>query len=297
MKGLPWFRMYTDFLKDPKIVSLAFEDQRHFVGVLALKASGFLDQKCDAKLMDRMVAQELWLDPLAVLEVRRRLVDAGLIHKNWQPVAWEKRQYVSDKSTDRVRKYRENKKKNTGNGDETLQKRSSNADVTPPDTDTDTEKMSTANAVDVPALAGTPPQVAPQADDSAPAETVITPDDPPAEKPEGSNVHRMDPTPYAAILALYHENLPQLRAVEVLNDLRRRLVRARWRENPDLAHWRKYFRYVSTSGFLTGKVQLRKDEPPFEADFEWLMRPTNYAKVIEGKYHRNNNGRNQQGSR
>ena len=31
---MPWFRMYADFLNDPKLVALAFEDQRHFIGLI-----------------------------------------------------------------------------------------------------------------------------------------------------------------------------------------------------------------------------------------------------------------------
>jgi hypothetical protein len=48
---------------------------------------------------------------------------------------WSKRQFQSDSSADRVRKFRQSK----CNGDVTLQDRYSNADVTPPDTDTETE--------------------------------------------------------------------------------------------------------------------------------------------------------------
>ena len=74
-----WFRMYSDFLEDAKIVSLAFEDQRHFIGVLALKSAGLLDQECAAEVMDRLVAQKLWVDRSSIVEVKRRLVEVGLI--------------------------------------------------------------------------------------------------------------------------------------------------------------------------------------------------------------------------
>ncbi|SAL20366.1 gp60 [Caballeronia cordobensis] len=123
---MPWFRMYTDFLNDPKMISLAFEDQRHFIGVLALKGEGTLDNDCAPELLTRIVAQRLWIDHSVVGEVKRRLVAAGLIDENWQPLAWEKRQMRSDSSTERVRAHRE-KAKQTRNDDETLQERSSNA--------------------------------------------------------------------------------------------------------------------------------------------------------------------------
>ncbi|WP_175725142.1 hypothetical protein [Burkholderia ambifaria] len=142
-KAMPWFRMYTDFLNDPKMISLAFEDQRHFVGVLALKGDGTLDNMCAPDLMNRIVAQRLWIDYAVIGEVKKRLAAAGLIDDNWQPLAWEKRQMRSDTSTDRVRAHRA-KAKQSGNGnetfhethDETLPERSSNG----LDTDTDTEE-------------------------------------------------------------------------------------------------------------------------------------------------------------
>lgn|GEM_PF-1807165 len=124
-KNMPWFRMYTDFLNDPKMITLAFEDQRHFIGVLALKGEGTLDNACAPELLTRIVAQRLWIDHAVIGEVKRRLVAAGLIDENWQPLAWEKRQMRSDSSTERVRAHRE-KAKQTRNDDETLQERSSN---------------------------------------------------------------------------------------------------------------------------------------------------------------------------
>lgn len=83
-----WFRMYSDFLNDHKMISLAFEDQRHFIGVLALKSEGVLDQDCDERLLDRIVAQRLWVDYSVIGEVKARIVDAGLIQTDWQPIAY-----------------------------------------------------------------------------------------------------------------------------------------------------------------------------------------------------------------
>lgn len=134
-KQMPWFRMYTDFLNDPKMITLAFEDQRHFIGLLALKGDGTLDNQCAPDLLNRIVAQRLWVDFAIVGEIKKRLMAVGLIDENWQPSAWDKRQMRSDSSTDRVRAHR-NKSKQAGNGDGTFQKRSGNG----LDTDTDTEE-------------------------------------------------------------------------------------------------------------------------------------------------------------
>lgn len=107
MKKLPWFRMYVDFLEDPKIIGIAFEDQRHFIGVLAMKSSGILDQECRPEMLDRIIAQKLWIDYAIIRDVKRRLVDANLIGEDWQPLGWEKRQYPSDSSYERVKRHRE----------------------------------------------------------------------------------------------------------------------------------------------------------------------------------------------
>lgn len=109
-KRLPWFRMYADFLNDPKLISLAFEDQRHFIGVLALKCDGAIDDVADGDLLDRIVAQRLWIDHAVIRDVKRRLIAAGLIDARWQPLAWEKRQMRSDvdaTGAERQRRYRE----------------------------------------------------------------------------------------------------------------------------------------------------------------------------------------------
>lgn len=125
------------------------------------------------------------------------------------------------------------------------------------------EKIGTAGAVPVDAGASTPPPGGPSC----------------------ASRQEKDRTPYAALLAIYHDALPQLRRTKVLTDVRRSLLRARWREHPDLDYWRRFFAYVGESDFLTGRCEPVNGRAPFEADLEWLVRPTNYAKVVEGKYH------------
>lgn len=64
------------------------------------------------------------------------------------------------------------------------------------------------------------------------------------------------------------------------------MLRARWREDEarqSLDWWMDYFQTVRASDFLMG----RTDGPrgPFNnCDLEWLVRPNNFAKVIEGKF-------------
>lgn len=69
-------------------------------------------------------------------ETKSLFMANGFIDENWNLLNWNHRQFLSDSSTDRVRRHRENKALKQ---DETLQKRPCNGHVTAPDTDTDTD--------------------------------------------------------------------------------------------------------------------------------------------------------------
>lgn len=107
--------------------------------------------------------------------------------------------------------------------------------------------------------------------------------------------------PHQKLIDLYHELLPTCTRVIEWEGERQALMRARWREQSvpngkrpgyateqaGLAFWRRYFVYVSTSEFLTGSATPRAGtDRPFVASLEWLVRPKNFAKVVEGNYHR-----------
>ncbi len=107
------------------------------------------------------------------------------------------------------------------------------------------------------------------------------------------------PCPHERLIALYHEVLPACPTVREWNKTRKGYMQSRWHEkakvngssngyrtlDEGIAYWRKFFEYVSDSRFLTGRAEGRNGGPPFMADLEWLLKPNNFAKVIEGKYH------------
>lgn len=98
-----------------------------------------------------------------------------------------------------------------------------------------------------------------------------------------------DPCPHQQIIAIYHETLPNCIPVKVWNEQRQGLLRQRWREDQKrqrIEWWKRFFAYVGESEFLTGRGATPPDRDPFVVDLEWLIRPKNFAKVIEGKYHR-----------
>jgi hypothetical protein len=127
MKSLPWFRMYGEFITDPLIEMLAFEDQRHYVFILCMKSMGELDKDYPKEgMLDRVVGKRLGLYGEAVTAAQNRLMELGLINDMWQPKGWDKRQFTSDSSANRVAKYRATKAVAVSNDDVTLQKRFSN---------------------------------------------------------------------------------------------------------------------------------------------------------------------------
>lgn len=107
----------------------------------------------------------------------------------------------------------------------------------------------------------------------------------PPALPEADPKRRPD-CPQTEIIAAYHAALPQLRRVQVWNETRRKFLARRWAESPErqsLDWWREFFSYVAGSKFLTGQT-VGRDGRAFDCDLEWLVRPGNFAKVLEGKY-------------
>lgn len=103
------------------------------------------------------------------------------------------------------------------------------------------------------------------------------------------------PCEHQRVIDLYHERLPACPRVIDWNVTRQGYLRQRWREQAVIGKWQsgadglnyfaRFFDFVGQSKFLTGRTPGRGDKPPFVADLEWLLRPTNFAKVREGKYH------------
>ena len=94
--------------------------------------------------------------------------------------------------------------------------------------------------------------------------------------------------PALEIISLYHEVLPTLPKMLKVTPARKAQIRARWQDgNQDLAGWRGFFEYIGESDFLMGKSQTRNGSSlPFIADLEWITKSANWAKIVDGKYHR-----------
>jgi len=119
--------------------------------------------------------------------------------------------------------------------------------------------------------------------------------------PDGElgKIKKLPDCEHKGVIELYHQFLPTLRKVEVWNATRQGYLRQRWREvaeelaqekpidtNHVLNWWGEFFQHISKSKFLIGKVNS-KDGRAFTADLEWILKPSNFAKIVEGKYHGN----------
>lgn len=85
--------------------------------------------------------------------------------------------------------------------------------------------------------------------------------------------------PYKEILELFNQVCISYPRVRGMGGHRRQLVSGRWSEFPDLDVFRQVFDNAEKSAFLKG--QNRRG---WAADFDWMIRPSNFQKILEGKY-------------
>lgn len=124
-----WFRFYDDAINDPKILKLPEASRWHWTALLCIasKNDGFLPSTEDVALMLRV-------KPPAAAAIIALMKTAGLLDfadGKFSPHNWNGRQYKSDVSTERVKRFR---------------KRERNVSETPPETETETEQITVATA-------------------------------------------------------------------------------------------------------------------------------------------------------
>lgn len=83
------------------------------------------------------------------------------------------------------------------------------------------------------------------------------------------------------VMAYYHEHCRNLRPIAVMTDKRKQAINARRRQYGDAAVMEMLTK-AGQSTFLAGQ-----NAKEWCADFDWLFRPNNFVKVMEGKYDKN----------
>lgn len=85
--------------------------------------------------------------------------------------------------------------------------------------------------------------------------------------------------PYSEIIRLYNSLCPSLPKVQTVNDNRKKAMAKQWKQvRGDIREFEELFRQAEESDFLAGRS---KD---WQANFDWLMKPTYFTKVLEGTY-------------
>jgi hypothetical protein len=125
-----WFRMYTEFAHDPKVQSLSEAMQRRLAMLFCLRGEGkTLDNYDESELVFFLHISESDLAETKAVFLKKEFID-----RNWNLANWNKRQFISDSSTDRVRKHRQGVKQS-----ETLHGTNGTVTVTPPEAEAEAE--------------------------------------------------------------------------------------------------------------------------------------------------------------
>ena len=122
--------MYSEFATDQKVQMMSEVYQRRLVMLFCLRCND------NVTLQDEEVTFLLRLSNDEWQQTKEVFIAKGFINSDNEILNWDKRQFKSDTSKNRVNAYRE-RKKQTSNNDVTLQQRKCNALDTDTDTDTD----------------------------------------------------------------------------------------------------------------------------------------------------------------
>lgn len=137
-----WLRLYAEFAHDPKVQIMPEAMQRRLVMLFCLQCSDVL-----VTLNIAEIAFQLRISEQELEETRKLFVAKGFIDDNWNLLNWSTRQYESDNSTARVRRFRGKKQNETFHvtPNETPETKRA-VTVTAPDTDTEADTEAEAEA-------------------------------------------------------------------------------------------------------------------------------------------------------
>ena len=248
---MEWFRFYNEIVDDPKVARMSDRQFRCFSYLLCVANSS--DERGSINLSIEEIAWRIRFTPEEVQDTISLLVELSIIsnsENHYEFINWKKRQFPSDNVAERVKRFRSK----SCNVTETLLKRKCNVIDTDTDTDTDNTRETSSLVL---------------------ASEDVTP--------------KLPPCPQKEIVRAYNEILGHvLPAVKegLWNGKRAKSLQARWKENEkrqNIEFWTGLFRYVRDQcPFLVGKIPGAKG--PFFADLDWIVRPVNMVKILEGKY-------------
>ncbi len=119
----PWFRLYSEFADDPKVQIMSEALQRRLVMLFC--------SRCKEETLHETERAFHWrISETELASTKAIFIEKGFIDEEWNLLNWNRRQFLSDSSTERVRRYRQGKKQY-----ETLHETVKPVTVTAPDTE------------------------------------------------------------------------------------------------------------------------------------------------------------------
>ena len=99
-----WFRLYGEFAHDPKVQMLNEIDQRRLIMLFCIRCNGNVSLQDEEVVFQLRISEEEWQ------KSKKTFIEKGFINKHNEVLNWDKRQYISDSSAERVAKFRAKKK-------------------------------------------------------------------------------------------------------------------------------------------------------------------------------------------
>lgn len=101
----PWFRMYSEFATDPKVQMMSETYQRRLTMLLCFRCNELVTLQDSEVTFLLRISDDEWAT------TKECFVAKGFINNDNEILNWDKRQFQSDTSKNRVAAYRERKKK------------------------------------------------------------------------------------------------------------------------------------------------------------------------------------------
>jgi hypothetical protein len=101
----PWFRMYSEFATDPKVQMMSENYQRRLTMLLCFRCNEHVTLQDSEVTFLLRISDDEWAT------TKECFIAKGFINNDNEILNWDKRQFQSDTSKNRVAAYRERKKK------------------------------------------------------------------------------------------------------------------------------------------------------------------------------------------
>lgn len=274
-----WLRLYRRTVNNPKLQKLGLEAVGFWTNCLCLSDDdGYLPNTADIAWAMRVSETEA--ETFLVTFQRNRLVLKDE-HDRYRLHDWDEHQKRSDVSTDRVRKFREKRRKLNETADETSGETTGNVSETAQSREEKSIYKKENSGFDQTTSVSSKSK-----SDDDPSQPLgsnwidLTPTDPTETEGWPKSVDLQIAARFWNDKAAGELGLPEVRA---LTRERSKHLSARLREIGSLGEWFAAVNAIRAQPFLTGR-----NDRQWRANFDWFIKPSNFSKVIEQTYERSN---------